>query len=415
MSQATPSIPPSRLGVLRHEQFRWVWTAALFSSIGTWMEQTGAQWLITEATGSSQMVGFLGAAQMLPSLMLGLVAGVIADRIDRKRMLLWSQAVMMVVAGTLTTLAFLGLAAPHVLIALAFINGTAMCFNISAWTTLTPRLVPREDLGRAIALNSLQFNLARIVGPAIAGQVIAMGGPPWVFALNTMSFLGVLMAVARTEPSPPAEQRGNPVEALKEALAFVFKQRGPLAVLAGICLFALLAVPMRHQIPVFVQNVYGLDADAFGLMLGVMGAGAVSGGLVLQMLPSTLPRRRLIPASMLAAGVSIAFLASANSVYVAAPILFLSGWFWLWTFSSSWSAIQLLVPDRMRGRVMSINTTFMFGCMALGNVIVGTAGDRIGGREGPQLAVGGAAVVLILASIVMLVLAPKEVDGEAGE
>ncbi len=408
---AADAAPSSRLGVLRHSAFRTIWIAAFASSVGTWMEQTGAQWLITDLTGSSAMVGTLAASAMGASMLFGLMGGVVADRSDRRKMLLITQGLMMVVAATLTAITFLGFVTPMWLIALSFCQGTVMAFNIAAWTTVTPRLVPRADLPKAIALNSLQFNAARIIGPAIAGFVIASAGTGWVFLVNTLSFLAVLFAVTRTPPTPPDPNIDrSSARAIREGFAFVFQGRGPRAVFIGVALFAMLAVPMRHQLSIFARNVYGLDERAFGMMLGIMGAGAVAGGLAMQHIPTTFPRRRLIPISITSAGVFIGLFAMAPNVWIGGPLLFASGWFWLWSFSASWSAVQLLVPDRLGGRVVSVNTTLMFGMMALGNVLVGGVGDAIGGAVGPQLAVGGAAGVLVLCGLVMLRAAPAEID-----
>lgn len=401
----------SRLGVLRHDHFRWVWLGAFGSNLGTWMEASGTQWLVNEATGSTLALGYLAAAQMIAALVFGLVGGLVADKVNRRTLLLVTQAGLMVVAATLAVLAIADLATPRVLIILAAVQGTVMAFNIGGWVTLTPRLVPREDLPRAIALNSLQFNAARMIGPAIAGQIMALASPAAVFVLNTLSYCGVMTAIYKTPDAPIIEKETASSAALmREGFAFVFGNKGAILVLIAVNLFCVLAVPLQRQLPVFVTQVHHGDERLFGVLLGVLGAGAVLGGLAMQFVPKTYPRRKLIPLSLAGGGLGVAAFSLADALPLAFAGLIVTGFFWLWTFSCCWTAVQLLVPDRMRGRVMAINTTLTFGMMAVGNLIIGVVGEWVPGPFGVQLALGTSGALLTIIGLLMLPFAPREVD-----
>ena len=192
--------------MLRHKHFRLVWFAAFGSSIGTWMEGVGVQWLMAKLTlapewvaagrpDAALMMGFLGAAQLGPTLLLGIVGGLTADRVNRRTLLMVTQMIMMCVAITLLVCSLAGVLSPFLLLSISLLNGIATAFNIPAWQVLTPRLVPREELTRAIVLNGIQFNLARVIGPGLGGLLMAKYSPDVLFAVNAVSFIGVVLAV----------------------------------------------------------------------------------------------------------------------------------------------------------------------------------------------------------------------------
>lgn len=426
---AAPPPPgrPSRLGVLRHRAFRNVWLGAFASSIGGWMEMMGVQWVMTVQTlspewvaagrpGATLMLGYLSAAQLGPTLLLGLWGGLIADRVDRKKLLMTTQVIMMFIAAGLLAASALGHLTPIVMIVLSFLHGTAMAFNMPAWQVLTPRLVPREELTKAITLNGMQFNMARVIGPALAGVLLAQFGATVLFAVNTLSFLAVLLAVASTPPAPaPPRSDARAWHQIREAMSFTFHHRGPLAVFTALVLFSALAAPLVRMLPVFVQEVYHAEERTYGLLLSLMGAGAVVGGIAIRWLPSWYPKHHFIPLSVMGGGAMIAAFSAMESVPAAGFFIFLSGAFWLWAFNSSMAAMQLLVDDRMRGRVMAICNTAVFGAMPLGSIAAGWISHVVSGRAdsgwGTQVGVGSLAVVLATAGLVMLIWRTPEVDG----
>lgn len=428
-----PAPRPSRLGVLRHTHFRSVWLGAMVSNVGGWMEGVGVQWIVAHTTGSAVMMGYLAAAQLGPTLLLGMVGGLTADRVNRKQLLLVTQAIMMLIAALLALASFLDRATPAVLLILSLFQGVTLAFNTPAWQVLTPRLVPRDELTEAIALNGLQFNLARVVGPALAGILMASYGPTVLFLVNTISFLGVLVAVAST-PDAPAPPR-TPASAWRrttEALGFVFHRRGPRAVFVGMVVFATLAAPLMRMLPLFAKEVY-TDADPvyclitarfsddsarefiFGLLLAMIGLGAVAGAIAIRRIPRWYPKHHFIPLSVALSGITIAGFSATSSLSLALLILVASGVFWLWAFNSSFAAMQLLVSDAMRGRVMAVVNVAVFGAMPLGVLLAGVIARFVSGRAdsalGIQVGVGAMGAILAAAGLVMLIWRTPEIDG----
>lgn len=422
----------SRLGVLRHRDFFWVWVGAMGSSIGTWMESVGVQWVMTQRTTAPEwiaagrpsanlMLGYLSACLLLPMLFLGLAGGVAADRVNRKALLLVTQFMLMLIAGALCAASFLGHASPAVLLGLSVLQGSVMAFNVPAWQVLTPRLVPREELHRAINLNSVQFNIARVVGPALAGVLMAMRGPTVLFAVNFLSFLGILAAVARTPDAPaPSRAGASARHEVLEAVRFVFHNKGPCRVFLGLVVFSLCAAPLLRMLSLVVSRVYHAEEAAYGTMLSAMGVGAVLGGIALKFVPAWYPRHHLIPASLLGGGVSMVLFAASPTFAWGSLFMLFSGVFWLWSFSVSITALQLLVSDEMRGRVMAVSNTAVFGAMPIGSVLAGWIGDLAEAHApasvadpkalGVQAGIGVMALVLTAASAVMLTWRTPEID-----
>jgi len=417
----------SSWSVLRHRHYRNVWGASFISNCGGWMEMVGVQWAMAQSTlapdwvnanrpGATIMMGYLAAAQTGPIMALGLLGGVVADRVDRRNLLIYTQAMMMVIAGALCVEAFRGAINPWVLILLGLLNGIVMAFNMPAWGVLTPRLVPRHQLADAIVLNGLQFNMSRVVGPALAGWFMAWLGAPALFLLNTLSFLVVIGAVMTTPKAPPPREQGaSPWAQLLEACRFSFREPGPRALILAIATFSMFATPLLRMMPIIVQEVYRDKADTFGMLLAIMGAGAVTGALSIKRVPPWYPRHHLIPLSVLLGGVMTGLTAAAPSLPWAAAPMYFCGLFWMWTFNSSFAALQLLVEDRMRGRVMSIANVVSFGAMPIGALLCGVIGDVLPERytHGDRTQVGmvSLAVLLVGAGLAMLIWRTPEVDG----
>lgn len=412
-------------GVMRHREFRWVWLGAMGSSIGTWMEGVGVQWLMAEQTTSTVMLGLLAAAQLGPMLVLGLPAGLLVDRVDRRAMLLITQVAMMVIAGLLAAASAFGWATPGVLIGLGLVNGIAMAFNTPAWQTLSPRLVPRAELPRAIALMGMQFNLARVAGPALAGLLMARYDATLLFVVNALSFVGVLLAVRATAPAR-AEREGGaaPWQEAREAVGFVRSHPGLRQVMLSLLLLSMLAAPFQRMLPLFVSEVYGAEEATYGVLLSAVGAGAVLGGLTLGRLPSWYPRHHIIPLSLLVAGVLMTIFCAITNPWFGAACVVVSGFFWIWSFSSMMTSVQLLTADAMRGRVLALFNMAMFGAMPIGSVLSAVLGDwlaqLLGGGPGlaVQLGVGLFTAMLALAGAVLLIWRTPEIDdikpGERG-
>lgn len=425
----SPQAPPrTRWGVLRHKHFRNVWFGAFGSSVGSLMEFVGISWIINLYPEKPAMyLGLHAAAQLAPMTLLGIAGGVLADRVNRKKLLLVTQGLMMLVAGALAISAFTarpGFPSIATLMSITGMLGVLMAFNVPAWQVLTPRLVPREELTEAIVLNGLQFNMARVVGPALGGFLLGLAGPFVLFTLNTLSFFGVLLAVSTTPdaPAPPRAPGRSVWVELREALSFVFHQRGPWAAFLAMTVFGLFAAPLQRLLPQFISEVYESrtwskerQEFAYGMLVAVMGLGAVGGAFVMRALPKWYPKHHLIPMAILASGLCMAAFGGARTPWIGVPFLLLSGAGWLISFNATFAAMQLLVPDAMRGRVLAICNTAVFGVMAIGPVLAGLAseavGDTWGVGVGTQLSVSVSGAILAAAGIVMLIWRTPEVDG----
>lgn len=424
-----PTDSPSRLGVLRHKHFRNIWIAAFGSSVGGWMEIIGMQWVLASTTlektwveghnpGAPIMAGYLAVAQMGPTLVFGLIGGVVADRVNRKSLLLITQFMLMLIAAALCAATLMDRLTPWLLILLGAINGTIMAFNIPAWQVLTPRLVPREELTAAVTLNGIQFNLARVLGPALGGILMQQYGAGALFAINTLSFLGILIAISSTPPAPaPPRDGANAWEQSKEAFVYTFTRKGPLVLILVISLFSMLGTPLLRMLPILVHEIYHAQEDIYGRMMAALGVGAVAGGLLMRYIPKWYPKHHLIPLSITAAGIGITVLVACEDWHVAQYVMAFVGVFWLLSFNPAFAALQLLVEDRIRGRVMAICNMISFGAMPVGSLLAGGISEAVAGSGdngfGTQVGVGALSVLLTICGLVMLTWRTPEIDGLA--
>ncbi|MCU0688699.1 MAG: MFS transporter [Phycisphaerales bacterium] len=426
--------------VLGFRHYRNILLAQFASNIGTWMEMFAVQMYLAQLTGRLDDQGTLGVASQLPVFALGLVGGLVADRVNRKRMLIITQILASIVALGVAAVTLMTFENPrtavHLLWTLSAVNGAVMAFNFPAWQVLTPRLVPRSHLLKAITLNGIQFNLARVLGPAIAGFVLAQAwmvhlGPSLtaspitvLLAYNALSFLIVASVVATTPSTPAPSKRDDSAWAqFSEAWRYLMVNRGPRAVLLAQVLLSMLAAPLVRLLSLFVINVYGLSTSAAekagGTLLAVQGVGAVIGGLTLRYIPSWYPKHHFIPVAVTGLGLSISLFAITPNLAWGYVAMALCGFFWLWAFNQSWAAMQLLAPDAMRGRVMSIVTTAGFGATAVGVFVAGHGGEwlkrsgMVSAASATVIAVGGLAVALLISGLVMMIWRVPEVDGQS--
>lgn len=426
---------PSRWGVLRHAHFRLVLTAGFGSWIGGWLEFVAIRWIVSQETKSEEWMGYLLGAQLFPTLVLGMLGGLVADSVNRRTLLILTQGAMLVIALAMAYAAYGTPAGRWVWLGLGFAQGVAIAFNTPAWQVLTPRLVPKNEIVRAITMNGIVFNLARVVGPALGGVILKAApgsGAATLLLVNAAMFAAVMVAVWFTPDAPaPPEMRGkwkHPGEVYRrtlEAASWVRTRRGPRAVFWAIVVFALLATPVMQLMPLMVSEVYGAAEDTFGTLITIMGLGAVTGGLAMKWVPKWYPMHHLIPLSVTMGGVWILIYALCESPFWAMWIIFPLGFFWMWGFNSTSAAIQHLVDDGMRGRVSAVVNTVAMGLMPLGTLggsVIAHAAEWGLKRTAPalvdsgtetQLALAIPAVVLIGAGLVMIIWRTPEVDGLA--
>lgn len=370
---------PAMLRALRHRNYRLFFIGQLISLTGTWMQSVAQGWLVLRLTDSPALLGLAAAASSAPVLLLSLPAGAIADRVSKRRLLIVTQAAAMLLAAILALLTLTGLVQVWHVFVLAVLLGMANAFDAPARQSFTVEMVGREDLLNAIALNSSVFNAARSVGPAVAGLVVAWIGEGMAFAFNAASFIfviaGLLMMRLPPFTNPGGRSRGGE---LREGLAYIAGEprvRALLTLAAAISLFCFVHIPL---LPVFARDVLGLGADGLGALAAASGLGALIAALLLAQLGDRLPRGRLlVAAALLYPGLMIAFTAM-RSLPLAMLLLGLAGWAGVTTMALTNTLIQSIVPDRLRGRVMSVFTLLLMGASPMGGMLAGLVAQLVG-------------------------------------
>jgi predicted MFS family arabinose efflux permease len=361
---------------LAYRDFRVLWAGAFTSSIGTWMQKVAQNWLVLTIAGPSSAF-FLGLDSFLgeaPILLFTLVGGVIADRRDRRQLLLLSQYVQMTTAFTLAALVFWNVVQIWHVLTLSVITGMAQAFGGPAHQSLVPSLVDKEHLPNAIALNSIQFNLARVIGPLIAGAALAAFGMAACFGLNGLSFLAVICALFSLHiRHVPTTNRGRLHEELRSGISYVKHQPGliGLTVLAFVTTF--LATPLLTFLPLFAQNVFGGGVGQYTQLMACAGAGAVTGALVVAWLGKFKGMGKTVLVLQLMLGILVVLFAITRLILVNAVLLFGGGVCMVMVFALLSSLVQLIAPNDMRGRVMSIYMVAFRGGMPLGSLAGGYA------------------------------------------
>jgi len=368
------------LGAFRHRDFRLFWSGQLVSLIGTWMQSVGQSWLVLELTGSPFSLGLVNALQFTPILLLSPVGGTLSDRLGKRRILLVTQAVMMAQAFVLAALVRSGHVRYWHVAVLAVLYGLGRAVDIPARQSFLSDLVGRADLPNAVALNSVVFNSARIVGPGVAGLLIARFDVGIAFFLNGLSFIGVLVALLamRTEGHPDAAGRLGVRESLLAAIRYAASTPSVAFTLGLLVVVSVLALNYNLVVPLIARDVLGEGAEGFGWLMSSLGAGAIAGALGVALL-----RRGRPPLSFLAATgailcVGAIVLALAGRFTVAMAVLAVLGCFQIIFSTGCNTALQLIAPDAMRGRVMGLYAMAFAGVTPFGSLLIGTIAEHLG-------------------------------------
>jgi MFS family permease len=356
-----------------------MWLGACTSSIGTWMQSTAQSWLIYDLSKRSEFLGldrFLGE---IPIVLLSLFGGVLADRVNRRHILLGSQLLQMTCAVILTTLLLTGVISrqsPIVwpILILSFFVGIAQAFGGPAYSALVPTLVPKDHLPNAISLNSIQFNLARVIGPALGGTALATLGAAWCFGMNALSYVAVIISLILVRPRfVPTATKAGVFESMRQGIDFV-RHRAAMVPLIGLTFsMTFLAVVQMQFLPVYARDILHEDAKAFTYLLLASGMGSVSGALLVAAFSKKhgLGRPSLIVLGCL--GLLTITFGLSRSLLLSLPIAFLSGGCLISMFAMVMSMVQSIIPDEMRGRVMSVYNLALRGGMPLGALAAGYA------------------------------------------
>jgi len=361
---------------LTYRDFRVLWFGAFTSTIGTWIQKVAQNWLVLTLTGASSAF-FLGLDSFLgelPILLFTLIGGVVADRRDRRHLLLGSQYVQMTAAFTLAALVYFDAVRIWYILALSVMTGMAQSFGGPAYQSLLPSLVEKEHVPNAIAFNSIQFNLARVIGPTIAGAALTLFGMVLCFFLNGVSFLAVIAAILSLHIRHiPVTATRRMHHELQSGFAFVRANRGliGLSILGFATTF--LGNPLLTFLPVFTKNVFGGDVKEYTQLMTVAGGGAVTGALVIAWLGKFRHMGRTLLIVQFVFGILVAVFAATRVFWINAILLFGAGACMVMVFATLSSLVQLNAPNEMRGRVMSIYMVAFRGGMPVGSLVAGWA------------------------------------------
>ena len=369
---------PGAWSPLKIGLFRAMWLAILGSNVGTWINDVAAAWVMAERTGSPLMVALVQSATTVPVVLLALVAGTLADIVDRRRYLLFTQGWMLLVAATLATLTGLSMLTPGLLVALTFAMGCGAAMAMPAQAAIVSELVPRPMLASAVALNSIGINIARSLGPAIGGLIVAQLGPSWAFGLNAVSFAAMLIVLTRWKPDATASTL--PPEGfgagLRAGLRYALRAGRLQAVLVKSAGFFFFASAVTALLPLVVRGEMHGGAGLYGILLGCIGIGAVTGALVLPTLRARMDRDLLVLLATLACALSLFGLAWLRHMALLPVAMLVNGFAWITVLSSLQIAAQTAVPPWVRARALSLYIMVFSLGMAAGGLSWGSIAQR---------------------------------------
>ena len=379
--------------------FRWVWIAALVSNLGTWMQNVGAAWLMTSLSTSPLMIALVQTATTLPVFLLGVPAGVIADLVDRRKLLLWTQGWMLAAAAVLGVMTMLGRTGPWTLLVLTFALGLGSTMNGPAWQATVPQLVPRQQLPAAVTLNSVQFNLARAVGPALGGLVVAIWNPGVAFMINAVSFLSVIAVLLSWKSTPKQTLGGQKSDSVISAMIagarFVRHSAILRAVMARTAIFVVFASAVWALLPVVAAHEIDSGSSGYGVLLGCMGAGAVTAAILFSRLRAMVDPDRIVIAGSLVYTVAAFGLAYFSNFAVLCVTMLVGGLAWMTVMSTFNVTAQLALPGWVRARALSFYMFTFQASLALGSWLWGGMALWLGARTALFISAAGLLVGLV--------------------
>jgi MFS family permease len=378
-----PQLPGSDLShmvrALRHRDFRLFWGGNFLSNIGTWMQNVAMGWLVLQLAPSNAALwlGVVGFASSVPSLFLSLVGGVIADRINRRKLVFLTQSAMMIIAFVLWAITAMHRMNLTLLVVLSFATGVAMALNVPSYQAMVPQLVPREDLANAIALNAAQFNMSRVIGPMLGGLAMAWIGVQGNFFLNGLSFLAVLAALAMIHSFPqPDKDRGTVHDELRQGLSYAYHHAEIFTLLLIITMMSILVIPYMSFIPLFAKQILHLNERGYGLLMAANGIGAVLAAVTMAHPGHGKNRGRVLFQSGLASCISVVLFALSHNRWWSGLLMVVMGYSLILMAATTNVMMQHLSDDKLRGRVMSLFAMAFLGVTPLGSLLAGWLAGR---------------------------------------
>jgi MFS family permease len=382
------------LRALRHRNFQLFFSGQLISLIGTWMQSVAQAWLVYRLTGSALLLGSVGFASQFPVFLVAPFGGITADRVNRQRLVITTQIASMILAGILAWLTLTGRVHVWHIFALAALLGVVNAFDIPGRQSFLIDMVGKEDLMNAIALNSSMFNGARVIGPAIAGILVARIGEGWCFAANSLSYIAVIVGLLLMHVHcAPRVSKHSPIEDIIEGFRWVNQTKVIRALLLLIGLISLVGMPYTVLMPIFADKILHGGARELGILMGATGIGALCGALTLAAKTGGVKGLgRWVTLSCAALGISLCCFSFSTIFWLSVALLLPVGYAMMLQMACSNTLIQTMVPDQLRGRVMSLYSMMFMGMAPFGAFFGGALAHRIGAPI--TVAVGGVACVL---------------------
>jgi MFS family permease len=378
-----PGAPPNRdslafrFRALRHRNFRLFWTGQLVSVVGTWMQSVAQGWLMHRLTSSPLMLGLLGFCQFVPVTLFSLWAGVVVDRVDKRKLILVTQTLSLVQAALLAIVVTTGIVTPWMVLVLGLAFGVINAFDLPARQSFLIEMVGKEDLSNAIALNSAAFNTARVFGPAVAGVLLAAIGEAGCFWLNALSYFAVLAALIRMTPVERTEPRDTR-PALMDGVRYAWSLPPVRNLLLLLGIAAGLGFQYTVLLPVYARDILKTGAQAYGLMMTAFGLGSLGSAIWMTREQSRWDLRRNLLIGLVSGGLGMGFFAWSRSLPLTLAMGFVAGFGLILYVASTNTMIQLIIEDRYRGRIMSLYTLMFIGTAPLGALLAGGIAQRVG-------------------------------------
>ena len=379
---------------LKHRNFRLFFSGQMISLVGTWMDNIAEAWLVYRLTGSSLLLGTVAFAGQIPIFLLGPIGGLAADRWDRRRIIVGTQVSSMILAFTLAFLTLSKRVTVAEVIVIAMLMGVVNAFDVPARQSFLVEMVGREDLMNAIALNSSMFNSARVIGPSVAGILVASIGEGWCFFANAVSYIAVIagLLMMRVQRAPATEHSASPLEHIAEGFRFVL-HTAPIRVLLLLTgVISIAALPYSVLMPIFAARILHGNARTLGVLMGATGIGALLGALALASRTKLQGLAKLVAISCAGFGTSLILFSLSRSYPLSVMLLVPVGFFVMVQMASTNTLIQSMVPDRLRGRTMAVYSMMFLGMAPIGALLSGTVADRIGAPW--TVALGGIGAII---------------------
>ena len=368
--------PRDLISSLYHRDYRYFCFGALLSNIGTWLQMIALGWLVLQMTNSAFYLGLTNFASLAAVFFFAIFAGLAADRFDRRKLIIVTQVIMMIFALMLGAFTSLNIIRIYSIVLIVFTSGIALAFNFPAWQAIVPDLVPKKDLLNAISLNSAQFNAARLVGPAIAGLILAVWGPASCFYLNGLSFLAVIVALTliRAKPNPKTKKASHESiwDYTVSGIKYAKNHLSVAVLLVSVGLISILGTPYTTLMPIYARHILKVGPQGYGFLLAAGGLGAVLGAFVLAPLSRFAKKQTLIRAGIITLSLFLAIFAFSRSFILSLTSLAIIGGSLLAVLSTVNTSLQTTVPNEIRGRIMSLYVLMYLGLMPFGSLIFGS-------------------------------------------